>query len=113
MRSGNDTDTVLPSSSTPTGIGSHNDSRSASRHGHGTDTIPANGSRRTNVTVPVAALSGSRETRTSRACKHTANSSARASMYSSDEPRDARTRTNSPAAPYSSTGVAYARFAFQ
>ena len=97
LRSGSVTVTVSPSSSTPTGIGSHSDSDSASRCGQATDTGPASGSRRTSVTVPVAALSGSRATRTSRACRHTASSSARCSTCSSDDPRDARTRTSSPA----------------
>src|SRR3954452_12445319 len=97
LRSGSDTLTVSPSSSSPTGIDSHNDNDAASRSGHGTDAIPANGSRRTSVTVPVAASSASRATRTSRARKQTASSSARCSTDSSDEPRDARARTSSPA----------------
>jgi hypothetical protein len=97
LRSGSDTLTVWPSSSTPTGIGSHSDNASASLFGHGTDTIPASGSRRTSVTVPVAALSGSRATRTSRTRRHTASSSARCSTSSSEDPRGARTRTSSPA----------------
>ena len=104
LRSGSAIATVPPSSSTPTGTGSHSDSRSASPCGHGTDSRPASGSRRTNVTVPRAASPGSRATRTSRSPKDAASCSralprpARPSTPRRPHPRPARRPGRSAAA---------------
>ena len=86
LRSTSSIETTWPSSSTPTGTGSHNDSSAALACGHGTELVPASGSRRTNVTVPREASAGSRVTRSSRSPIDAASRSRRASRSSIDPP---------------------------
>jgi hypothetical protein len=97
LRSGRVTVTSEPSSSTPTGMGCHSDSRPALTSGQGVGLGSASGSRRSTTTRAWRALVASRTTRTSRTPRKAAIRSAWASRSGTWLPAGTRTRSCSPA----------------